>query len=292
MKIPIGKSVGIVGASGAGKTTIVDILLGLLQLESGRILADGVEGRGHQHLRVFKKRPGNADTLPLPAGDPDAPLADARIKPLRQPPDELINYLIFGFLAFVLNYVLYFVFASTLHMHYMVMISVLRPCSLLMESMIAASVSLSSAEVASSSTNTSGSSKSAEAKKLETKRLETRRLETKSIIEEGLGTMKKLWDWAWDLCRHPCADKCDKFFAQRLRIFVLALEYKCPVRPIGKYYRQHPGQRRRRHIARVATEVLELALMFLMVDCASLNEYASKLVCQVIVITSRPPLFR
>ena len=36
--------------------------------------------------------------------------------------------------------------------------------------------------------------------------------------------------------------------------------------------------------ARVATEVLELALMFLMVDCASLNEYASKLVCQVIVI--------
>ena len=45
----------------------------------------------HQHLRVFKKRPGNADTLPLPAGDPDAPLADARIKPLRQSPDELIQ---------------------------------------------------------------------------------------------------------------------------------------------------------------------------------------------------------
>lgn len=33
--------------------------------------------------------------------------------------EEGINYLIFGFLAFVLNYVLYFVFASTLHMHYM-----------------------------------------------------------------------------------------------------------------------------------------------------------------------------
>ena len=30
--------------------------------------------------------------------------------------------------------------------------------------------------------------------------------------------------------------------------------------------------------------MLELVLMFLMVDCASLNEYASKLVCQVIVI--------
>ncbi len=47
MKIPVGKSVGIVGTSGAGKTTIVDILLGLLQLESGRILADDVEVREH-----------------------------------------------------------------------------------------------------------------------------------------------------------------------------------------------------------------------------------------------------
>ena len=47
MKIPIGNAVGIVGTSGAGKTTIVDILLGLLQLESGSILADGVEVRDH-----------------------------------------------------------------------------------------------------------------------------------------------------------------------------------------------------------------------------------------------------
>ncbi len=43
MEIPIGASVGIVGVTGAGKTTIVDILLGLLQLEGGRILADGVD---------------------------------------------------------------------------------------------------------------------------------------------------------------------------------------------------------------------------------------------------------
>jgi len=42
MIIPIGKSVGIVGTSGAGKTTVVDILLGLLQLQSGDVLADGV----------------------------------------------------------------------------------------------------------------------------------------------------------------------------------------------------------------------------------------------------------
>ena len=47
MEIPIGKSVGIVGTSGAGKTTVVDILLGLLQLQSGDILADGVEVRDH-----------------------------------------------------------------------------------------------------------------------------------------------------------------------------------------------------------------------------------------------------
>ncbi len=47
MRIPVGKSVGIVGTSGAGKTTVVDIMLGLLRLQSGRILADGVEVRDH-----------------------------------------------------------------------------------------------------------------------------------------------------------------------------------------------------------------------------------------------------
>lgn len=47
MVIPIGKSVGIVGTSGAGKTTIVNAMLGLLQLQSGEILADGVEVRDH-----------------------------------------------------------------------------------------------------------------------------------------------------------------------------------------------------------------------------------------------------
>lgn len=49
MEIPIGRSVGIVGTSGAGKTTVVDILLGLLELQSGQILADGVEVREHYH---------------------------------------------------------------------------------------------------------------------------------------------------------------------------------------------------------------------------------------------------
>ncbi len=43
MSIPVGKSVGIVGTSGAGKTTIVDVLLGLLKPEGGTIYADGVD---------------------------------------------------------------------------------------------------------------------------------------------------------------------------------------------------------------------------------------------------------
>lgn len=47
MGIPVGKSVGIVGTSGAGKTTVVDIMLGLLELQSGGIYADGVEVREH-----------------------------------------------------------------------------------------------------------------------------------------------------------------------------------------------------------------------------------------------------
>lgn len=41
MVIPKGKSVGIKGASGAGKSTIVDILLGLLHVQKGEITCDG-----------------------------------------------------------------------------------------------------------------------------------------------------------------------------------------------------------------------------------------------------------
>lgn len=41
--IPCNKSVGIVGESGAGKSTISDILLGLLTIEKGQILIDGID---------------------------------------------------------------------------------------------------------------------------------------------------------------------------------------------------------------------------------------------------------
>lgn len=42
MVIPKGKSVGIIGASGAGKSTVVDVLLGLLHAQEGEITCDGV----------------------------------------------------------------------------------------------------------------------------------------------------------------------------------------------------------------------------------------------------------
>ncbi len=41
LKIPIGQSVAFIGESGAGKTTLVDIILGLFHPENGEILIDG-----------------------------------------------------------------------------------------------------------------------------------------------------------------------------------------------------------------------------------------------------------
>lgn len=41
MEIPIGKSVGIIGPSGAGKTTAVDIIMGLLDVKGGTITCGG-----------------------------------------------------------------------------------------------------------------------------------------------------------------------------------------------------------------------------------------------------------
>ena len=43
MVVPKGKSVGIIGTSGAGKSTIVDILLGLLHAQEGEITCDGID---------------------------------------------------------------------------------------------------------------------------------------------------------------------------------------------------------------------------------------------------------
>ena len=56
LTIPVGASVGIVGTSGAGKSTVVDILLGLLEVKSGTIYADGVDVK--QHYRKWLKNIG------------------------------------------------------------------------------------------------------------------------------------------------------------------------------------------------------------------------------------------
>lgn len=47
VSFPIGKSIGVVGASGAGKTTIIDIILGLLKLETGKVMADDADIQEH-----------------------------------------------------------------------------------------------------------------------------------------------------------------------------------------------------------------------------------------------------
>ena len=113
--------------------------------------------------------------------------------------EEGINYLIFGFLAFVLNYVLYFLFSSAMQMHYM------------------AATALS---------------------------------------------------WVLTVV----------FAYWTNRTFVFKSTNK-DAQSLGKEFLSFIG-------ARVATEVLELALMFLMVDCVDLNEYLSKFACQVIVIVA------
>ena len=56
LEIPVGSAVGIVGTSGAGKSTIVDILLGLLQVQEGTIYADGVDVK--TRYRKFLKNVG------------------------------------------------------------------------------------------------------------------------------------------------------------------------------------------------------------------------------------------
>lgn len=58
MEIPIGDAVGIVGTSGAGKSTIVDILLGLLQLKGGKVLADGKDVLDRENYRQWLNNVG------------------------------------------------------------------------------------------------------------------------------------------------------------------------------------------------------------------------------------------
>lgn len=111
--------------------------------------------------------------------------------------EEGFNYLIFGFLAFVLNYILYFVFADALSMHYMVA----------------------------------------------------------TVLSWVLTVVFAYWT---------------------NRTFVFKSQNKAAASVVREFV-SFIG-------ARVATEVLEIVLMYLMVDVLAINDKISKLVCQTIVI--------
>lgn len=113
--------------------------------------------------------------------------------------EEGINYLIFGFLAFVLNYILYFLFAGVLDIHHLV----------------------------------------------------------STVLSWALTVVFAYWT---------------------NRTFVFKSKNK-DAKSLREEFVSFIG-------ARVATELLEVGLMFLMVDCAGLNEYISKFVCQVLVIVA------
>ena len=58
LTIPVGKSIGIVGTTGSGKSTIVDVLLGLLKAQSGVITVDGEDINSGENYRKWLKNVG------------------------------------------------------------------------------------------------------------------------------------------------------------------------------------------------------------------------------------------
>ncbi len=55
--IPVHTTIGIVGATGAGKSTLVDIILGLLEPQQGRLLVDG-QAIDHRNVRAWQRSVG------------------------------------------------------------------------------------------------------------------------------------------------------------------------------------------------------------------------------------------
>lgn len=113
--------------------------------------------------------------------------------------EEGLNYLIFGFLAFVLNYVLYYVFVSMLYMNHLIA----------------------------------------------------------TVFSWVLTVIFAYWT------NHTFVFKSKNMSASSL----------------AKEFTSFIG-------ARIATEVLEVALMYLMVDIAGMNQYAAKLIGQFVVIVT------
>jgi ABC-type multidrug transport system fused ATPase/permease subunit len=83
-----GEAVGIIGASGAGKTTLVDLLLGLIEPQGGRVLVNGVplDGLGepwHTYTAYISQRVVILDdTLErnIALGQPHGAIDDARLE--------------------------------------------------------------------------------------------------------------------------------------------------------------------------------------------------------------------
>ncbi|MEQ8969610.1 MAG: ABC transporter ATP-binding protein [Coleofasciculus sp. C1-SOL-03] len=86
-KIKKGESIALIGKSGAGKTTLVDVILGLLELESGDIKVDGVSI--YENLRSWQNLVGyipqsiflTDDTIErnIAFGVPDAQINEERL---------------------------------------------------------------------------------------------------------------------------------------------------------------------------------------------------------------------
>ena len=62
LTIPKGRSIGVVGPTGAGKTTLIDLLLGLLRPTEGQVLVDGADIG--DHLRSWQSRIGYVSQKP------------------------------------------------------------------------------------------------------------------------------------------------------------------------------------------------------------------------------------
>jgi ABC-type multidrug transport system fused ATPase/permease subunit len=58
MEIPAGASVGVVGGTGAGKTTAIDVIMGLLEPQAGRLMVDGREIAGDEARRAWRSSIG------------------------------------------------------------------------------------------------------------------------------------------------------------------------------------------------------------------------------------------
>ncbi len=58
IEVKVGEAIGIVGTTGAGKSTIVDVMLGLLHPEKGQVLADGKDVLIEENYRKYLKNIG------------------------------------------------------------------------------------------------------------------------------------------------------------------------------------------------------------------------------------------